>query len=173
VARLSLSLFDQLGKVHGMGEAERRLLHAAAVLHDIGDFVSYGRHHKHSLYLIANSSLPGFSPQEMAVVANVARYHRRSAPKPEHEAYAALDGRSRVRVTRLAALLRLADAMDREHAQKVYNVRAKVQGRVLKLRLEGQGDLLLEGWALKKKSDLLKVALGLAVEVEPRMGSEP
>ena len=119
VASLALSLFDQTRAVHGMGEKERRILHAAALLHDIGSFVSYTRHHKHSLYLISHSNLAGFTPRETLMVANVARYHRRSFPKPQHEPFTALQKDDRDKVSALAALLRLADAMDREHRQRV------------------------------------------------------
>lgn len=165
VARLSLSLFDQLSAIHGLGAADRKVLHAAALLHDIGSYVSYSGHHKHSHYLLSHSNLAGFGQREMGVLANVARYHRRSAPKAQHEAYAALDRRDKAAVVKLSSLLRLADAMDREHRQKVYFVKAEAKDGLLKLRLEGQGDLLLEGWSLKKKADLLQKAFGLALEV--------
>lgn len=165
VARLALELFDQLRQVHQLGEGDRAILQAAALLHDIGSFVSYNRHHKHSLYLIQQADLPGFAPAEIQRAANVARYHRRSLPKLEHEAYAALDLRGRAAVSKLAALLRLADALDREHRQKVSSLRANVSRGTLSLTLGGEGDLLLEGWALKRKADLLKKTYGLSAEV--------
>jgi len=172
VARLSLSLFDQLATVHKLGARDRRALHAAALLHDIGSYVSYSGHHKHSHYLISHSNLAGFGQREMEVVANVARYHRRSAPKAEHEAYAVLDRKEKAAVLKLSSLMRLADAMDRERRQKVYSVKAEVKDGLLKLRLEGQGDLLLEGWSLKKKADLLLRAFGLGLEVTSREREE-
>lgn len=165
VARLALDLFDQLPHIHRLGEGERAILQAAALLHDIGSFVSYNRHHKHSLYLIQNADLPGFAPAQIQLAAGVARYHRRNMPKLEHEAYAALDLRGRATVSKLAAFLRLADALDREHRQKVRGLKAKVSGGLLVLALSGEGDLLLEGWALKRKADLLKKTYGLSVEV--------
>ncbi|MGC8723439.1 MAG: HD domain-containing protein [Acidobacteriota bacterium] len=165
VASLALSLFDQTLAVHGMGEEERRILHAAALLHDIGSFVSYTRHHKHSLYLIAHSNLAGFTPRETLMAANVARYHRRSFPKPQHEPFTALQKDDRDKVSALAALLRLADAMDREHRQRVERIKVSVSRWALKVGLEGQGDLLLEAWALKRKSDLLQKVFGRPVEV--------
>ncbi|MEW6756811.1 MAG: Ppx/GppA phosphatase family protein [Acidobacteriota bacterium] len=165
VAALALSLFDQTAKVHGLGDPERTLLHAAALLHDIGSFVSYTRHHKHTLYLISQSNLAGFSARETLLVANVARYHRRSMPKPTHEAFAALDRRERFAVAALASILRLADALDREHQQRVQRVEAEAADSVLRLRVEGTGDLLLEGWSLKRKADLFTQTFGLRVEV--------
>ena len=164
VARHALSMFDQLGAFHGLGEADRRILHAAAILHDIGTFVSYNRHHKHSLYLISQSSLPGFSPKENLLVANVARYHRRGAPKLQHETYAVLEREDQRRVTRLAAILRLADSLDRDHRQTVRRVHVKLQRGGLRLELEGEGDMLLEGWALKKRADLFQRAFRLPVK---------
>jgi exopolyphosphatase / guanosine-5'-triphosphate,3'-diphosphate pyrophosphatase len=164
VAKHALSLFDQLRPLHELGEADRRILHAAAILHDIGTFVSYTRHHKHAMYLISESSLQGFSPRENFLVANVARYHRRGAPKPQHEGFAALDREERERVTRLAAILRLADSLDRDHRQTVRRVHVGLQKGSLRLGLEGEGEMLLEGWALKKRADLFQRTFALSVK---------
>jgi exopolyphosphatase/guanosine-5'-triphosphate,3'-diphosphate pyrophosphatase len=166
VGELSLSLFDQLKPLHGLGDADRRMLAAAAVLHDIGAFVSYKRHHRHSLYLIANSELPGFSPGEMRLVANVARYHRKGEPADDHEEFASLAAEEQGRVRRLAPLLRMADALDREHQGTVEAVRATVRDKELRLRLVGRGDLLLEKWALKRKAEFFTREYGLKVRVE-------
>ncbi|HYH81969.1 MAG TPA: Ppx/GppA phosphatase family protein [Longimicrobium sp.] len=166
VVRLSASLFDQLQKVHGLGPAERRMLLAAAALHDIGAFVGYKKHHKHSLYLIANSEVPEFTPREIEIIANVARYHRKGVPAEHHIAFTALPEDERQRVVKLASLLRIADALDREHLQAVTAVTARVtRGKKLKLEVEGEGDLLLERWALRRKSDLFTSTFGLEVEL--------
>src|SRR5262249_1465131 len=85
VAQLAVSIFDQTRSLHGLGGDARRMLRAASLLHEIGCFVSQAGHHRHSMYLIAASGLLGFSPDELQVVANVARYHRKAPPKPEHE----------------------------------------------------------------------------------------
>ena len=154
VTELSLSLFDQLRAVHGLGEEDRRLLSVAAMLHDIGMRISYQRHHKHSLYLISQSELPGMSDRQMLLAANIARYHRKREPTTRHESFAALTGEERDRVTKLAAVLRLADALDREHVGRVQSVRATVEKDRLSLELAGDGDLLLEQWALQKKAAL-------------------
>jgi len=165
VARLALSLFDQLGSLHGLGEADRRILHAAALLHDIGQFVSFQSHHKHSLYLIAHSELAGFNYAEMQLVANVARYHRKSEPASHQPFFAALDAVAQTRVRKLGAILRLADALDREHRAKVHGIRAKVSSSDLTLWLEGTGDLLLEGWSLKRKAQMFTSVFGRKVRV--------
>lgn len=165
VARLSLTLFDQLVDVHRMGDAERRILMMAAALHDIGQFVSYRRHHKHSLYLILNSDLPTVSAQERPLVALVARYHRRATPRSSHFLYADLRGADRRRVRRLAALLRLGDALDREHLQRVTGLHARVEGAELLLELEGHGDLLLEQWALRRKASMFVEEFGVDIRL--------
>jgi exopolyphosphatase/guanosine-5'-triphosphate,3'-diphosphate pyrophosphatase len=166
VSRLAASLFDQLRKVHGMGAAERRMLLAAAVLHDIGAFVGYKKHHKHSLYLITNSEVPELTQRETEIVANLARYHRKGVPAEHHEAFMALPADDKDRVVKLASILRIADALDREHLQAVRGVTARVtRGGKLKLDLDADGDLLLERWALRRKADLFATTFGLEVVV--------
>lgn len=165
VARHSLVLFDQLRDLHGLGASERRILHAAAWLHDIGAYVSYKRHHKHSMYLIAQCELPGFSASEVELVANISRYHRKSEPAPGHEEFARLKGADQRRVLALAALLRLADALDREHTGRIQGVTAELQPGKVVLRLEGKGDLLLERWALKRKAPMFEGVFERTIKV--------
>jgi exopolyphosphatase/guanosine-5'-triphosphate,3'-diphosphate pyrophosphatase len=156
VARLASALFDQLKPIHGMGEKERRILRTAALLHDVGGFVSYKGHHKHSMYLIARAELPGFTPREMHLMGAIARYHRKAAPSTLHPEFSQLPAADRERVRRCAALLRVADALDKEHRQKIQDVNVSVKGRIVQIRVEGANDLLLEQWALKKKDDLFR-----------------
>jgi exopolyphosphatase/guanosine-5'-triphosphate,3'-diphosphate pyrophosphatase len=165
VARLSLELFDQLRSLHGLGAVDRKILHAAALLHDIGQFVSFKGHHKHSLYLISNSELPNFSHKEMRLVANVARYHRKAHPAPHHHLYAELSSSEQDRVLRLSSLLRLADSLDRDHLQRIRSVQVKINGGHVSLYLDGPGGLLLEGWLLKKKSQLFSKVFGKKVKL--------
>lgn len=175
VARLALSLFDQLPDLHGLGEADRRILLVAAVLHDVGQFISYRKHHKHSLYLIFNSDVPNVSAAELQLVALVARYHRRAEPKEEHFLYGALGESERRRVRNLASLLRVADALDREHLQRVESVRPLPGKREMVLEVEGRGDLLLEQWALRKKARMFTHVFGLDVRLavaEPALGPQ-
>lgn len=160
VAHLALSLFDQLGHLHGLGEADRRILMGAALLHDIGQFVSYRKHHKHSLYLIVHSEFSVFSPSEITLVALVARYHRRAAPKPHHDLWVDLEPAHQARVLKLAALLRVADALDREHLQRVDSVRARLEDGSVLLVVRGRGELLLEQWSMEKKGALFQRAFG-------------
>jgi exopolyphosphatase/guanosine-5'-triphosphate,3'-diphosphate pyrophosphatase len=166
VARLSLSLFDQLKSVHKLGSTDRKVLLGAALIHDIGQVISYRRHHKHSMYLIHNSELPGVSGEDTPLVALVARYHRRAEPSDEHEFWAQLDGDRQQRVRKLASILRIADALDREHLQRVERVEAKVQGDKLKLETSGHGDLLLEQWAIARKAKMFRTTFDLEVVVD-------
>lgn len=173
VARLALSLFDQLQDLHGLGESDRRILLGAAVLHDVGQFLSYRKHHKHSLYLIYNSEVPNFSPDEIPLLALVCRYHRRAEPKPGHYLYKKLKKEDRERVGKLAAILRVADALDREHLQRVQSVEARIEAGELLLEVEGRGDILLERWALKKKGRMFQSVFGAEVRLttaEPSLG---
>lgn len=165
VAHLAGALFDQLAQGLDLTPQDRRLLTAAAVLHDVGSYISFKRHHRHTWYVVSQSELPGFTPREMQVVALVARYHRKGLPKLRHDGYGAIPREERARVDRLAGLLRVADALDREHRQSVRHVWARSGEGAVELALEGEGELLLERWALKRKADLFERAFGLAVEV--------
>jgi exopolyphosphatase/guanosine-5'-triphosphate,3'-diphosphate pyrophosphatase len=137
VARLAVRLFDDLGARHRLGPRDRILLHAASLLHDIGDFIRYEGHHKHSYYLIANSDVMGVTPAERAIMANVARYHRKSAPQLDHDNFRALSREDRGKVKAMAAILRVADALDREHRGKVGDVAGRLEGDTLILEVSG------------------------------------
>ena len=126
VARHAGQLFDDLQAVHAFSPRDRLLLLAGAILHDIGDYVRYDGHHKHSYYLIMHAEILGLTPDERVVVANIARYHRKSAPDMDHPNFRELDKVSRGKVRGLSAILRIADALDREHRGKVKEVRAEV-----------------------------------------------
>lgn len=156
VARLALSIFDQTRKLHGLGDAEREYLEAAAILHEVGFFVSSAQHHRHSYYLIRNAHLPGFTEEEKEILANVARYHRKSHPKPKHEGYARLDPGGRRLVARLAAILRIADGLDRSHAGRVRRVACRVGKRRVAFRLSARGPAELEAWGADRKKGLFE-----------------
>jgi exopolyphosphatase/guanosine-5'-triphosphate,3'-diphosphate pyrophosphatase len=165
VAKLVVKLFDDLASRHRLGPRDRILLHAAALLHDIGDFVRYEGHHKHSYYLIANSDLMGLTPAERAIVANVARYHRKTAPQVDHDNFRQLGRDDRGKVKAMAALLRIADALDREHRGKVTDVSGRVEAETLVLEVVGSPDRELEEWTVRAKAGLLKEAFGLDVRM--------
>lgn len=172
VADLSLELFDQTRSLHGLGAADRKILQAAALLHDIGQFVSFKGHHKHSHYLISNTELPNFSANEMRLVANVARYHRKAHPAPEHHLFAEISEADQERVLRLSAILRLADSLDREHVQRIQSVQVKIGDDDVTLYLDGTGGLLLGGRVHKKKSELFTEVFGKNVKLR-FVGQDP
>lgn len=163
VAELALTLFDALKDVHGLGARDRLLLELASLLHDIGFFVSSRQHHKHSWYLLGNSEIPGIAPAEQQILAVVARYHRRATPRLAHPEFAALAPASRVRVSKLAALLRVADALDRSHRNKVHALRVELKEDKVELHADEADDLTLERFGLRKKADLFRELFGLRV----------
>lgn len=167
VAKLSLSMFDQLTDLHGLGRSGRRILQTGALLHDIGQFISYRRHHKHSCYIISNADLPGLSSGELAMAALVARYHRRANPQPKHPGYGELPKADRDLVRKLAAILRVCDALDREHLSRVrkLEVRRTPEGFDLHARVRGASGL--ESWALRKKGHLFRDVFGGPVRFDP------
>jgi len=156
VTALSLSLFDQLKGMHRLGTGARDLLEHAAMAHDVGWHIGHSGHHKHSYYLIKNGDLEGFSPLELEVIANVARYHRKSPPKKSHEAFMSLAPPERDLVWKLAGLLRIADGMDRGHYGNVKKVKASVKRGKVVFRLLTQGDPELELWGGQNKTDMFE-----------------
>lgn len=155
-ARLAVKLFDETKALHSLSLDFRLLLEIAALLHDIGQFVGTVDHHKHTLYLVQVSPLIGLTDSQKAIVANVARYHRKSPPRSQHEFYRALSAKDRMAVSKLAAILRLADAMDNQHASKVHDFEVEYKKPRFTIKLVGEGDLLLEKWALMKKASMFE-----------------
>jgi exopolyphosphatase/guanosine-5'-triphosphate,3'-diphosphate pyrophosphatase len=160
VAELAMRLFDVLQEDHGLGGRERLMLRVAALLHDIGVFISVRAHHRHSQYVIAASQIFGLSNEETAIVGNIARYHRRGMPQKSHLPYVALDRQDRVVVNKLAAILRLANALDAEHLQKVTTLRIARRDRRYVLDIEGTGDLTMELLAASARADLFAEVFG-------------
>ncbi|HEY9296642.1 MAG TPA: HD domain-containing protein, partial [Phormidium sp.] len=154
VANFALSLFDQTrGVLHNWSEEERELLWAAAILHNCGHYISHSAHHKHSYYLIRNGELLGYTETDIEVMANLARYHRKSSPKKKHESYSKLASKvHRQIVSQLSAILRLAVALDRRQLGAIAGVNCEFspERRSLHLRLQPAhlDDCALELWSL-------------------------
>jgi len=146
VSKLALELFDQLGEVHGLPDSARPLLEVAALLHDVGNVVSYQKHHRHTYYLITSADIPGLADRERELVAQIARYHRRNLPDLGHPALGALTRTEAVMVRKLAMFVRLGDGLDRSHHQPVRAIRAKVSRAGVALALQARGPLDLELW---------------------------
>jgi exopolyphosphatase/guanosine-5'-triphosphate,3'-diphosphate pyrophosphatase len=163
VASLCRQLFRGLQDDHRLEPRYEVILYIAALLHEIGLFVSNASHHKHSLYIINNSEIFGLSRKDVRLVGLVARYHRRASPKPTHPGYATLDRESRVAVAKLAALLRVADALERSHSQRITEIRCKREPGRLVITVPKVDDLSLEQLALMQKGSLFEETFGMKV----------
>lgn len=166
VTALALHLFDACRPLHGLGLAARETLEYAALLHDIGYHISHRAHHKHSYYLIHNADLHGFSPVEIERMALVARYHRKSFPKPTHPEFQALPPAQQQEVLHLAACLRLAEGLDRSQFQNVATLSLALRHDALHLTLHTKADPQLDVWGAEQGTDLFTHLYGLPVTVQ-------
>lgn len=166
VAHLSLQLFDATRDLHGLGDREREWLEYGALLHDIGMHISYKAHHRHSYYLVRNGELRGMDPDEIEIVALVARYHRRGRPRRTHEGFARLPRPARRAVRVLAACVRLAEGLDRSHNQVIRDLEAQTADGECVLRLHATGDAELEVWAGLRQARPFGKAIGRTVRFE-------
>lgn len=165
VARLALSLYDKLEPLHKLAPACRVWLHHAALLHDIGQFVTYSKHHKHSLYLIANEEFPGLSETEQQAIAVIARYHRKSPPTDKHTEFMSLQPTTRDAVEKCSAILRIADALDREHRGLVTGVDVAFNDGTITLEVHAKGPVFLELSAAGKKGQMFEKVFGCKLAV--------
>ena len=166
VAQIAMTLFDALVDEHGLSIRQRLLLHIAALVHEVGDYIHTRAHHQHSFYILKHTELFGLTREEQSIVAHVARYHRRSCPKPSHGEYMALRRETRMVISKLAALLRLADALDVAHHQRSGDFRSRIQDQEFVIYLTGAADLALERRAVDMKGDLFEEVFGLKVRLE-------
>ncbi len=172
VTRLALSIFDQL--VAGLdahaepwgSPVSRELLESGALLHDVGYLIDYSKHHKHSYHLILHSGMPGFAHRELQIVANIARYHRRSKPKSSHENFSRMEKPDREVVRRLAGILRIADGLDRAHSQAVRAVRVEVdaQSEAVTFHVDSEEDPSVATWGAERKAALFTDSFDLEAE---------
>jgi exopolyphosphatase/guanosine-5'-triphosphate,3'-diphosphate pyrophosphatase len=163
VGALAVELFDQTAELHGLGSEDRELLEFGAFLHDIGEHVASTGHHKHGAYLVLHGQLRGFTPDEVQLLAGLARWHRRGEPK-------ATDDLPLVDVDRLrplVALLRVADGLDRGRVGTVEHVRARIGPSLVVLDLETRDDAELELWGARRKRDLFENVFGRDLELAP------
>ncbi len=165
VARLATDIFDRTAPLHGLSSTDRELLGHAGVLHDIGELISVSGHHKHGAYLIEHGRLRGFSPEDIAMLATLVRFHRGSDPKGSFAPYANMTPARRDDAECLLAILRLADGLDRGHAALVDRVDVEIDERKVRLILSGKGDLDLECWGVRHKRDLFERLFARRVEV--------
>ena len=166
VARLAVALFDQTRAIHGLTDREREWLEYASILHDVGVHISYERHHMHSYYLIKNGDLRGFEPEEVETIALIARYHRQGAPKRRHDEFGTLGRRMRRAVRTLAALLRLAESLDRSHTQAINTIELHDRGDDDLLQIRTAGDAELEVWAAMRHAAPFERLTGKPLRIE-------
>jgi len=168
-AWLASELFAQLHREHRLSERFEVILHVAAILYQIGLFINLRSSHKHAMYLIRNSELFGLSKHDLLLVGLVARYHRRSSPQPSHEGYAALPREDRVVVSKLAALLRVAIALDETRSGRVRQFRCLRQGKRIVIELPGSEDNSMEQLALRQNGSLFEEVYGVPVMLRSRV----
>jgi len=156
VARLALELFDQTHALHQLTATEREWLQYGALLHDIGCYIGYAKHQRHSYYLITHGDLTGFSADEIEVLASLARYHKGGGPKVAHENWRRLNPYLQAVVEKLASILRIADGLDRSHRQLVTGISCRVRSRKIELEVSARGDCEPELDAARKKANLFE-----------------
>ncbi len=174
VARLATQIFDDTKDLHQLNGQDRKLLQYATILHDIGYHIAHNNHHRHGLYLIKNSELPGFTGDEIAMMAAIVRYHRGSLPgratdarsRREHEDYYALERKQRTKVLRLASILQIADGLDRSHNQSIGNVRCEIIDRLAIFIAEPVGECELELWSAERKAGWFSEVFRVGVRFE-------
>ena len=156
VADLALRLFDQTQRLHELSQSDREMLEFAALLHDIGQHVSRKGHHRHAAYLVEHGELRGFEPAEVSFLAALVRHHRRGDPKPTEERFGRLEQVDRERVRKLAAILRVADGLDRGRRGAVFDLQASVGTDLVVLRLLTHDDAELELWGARRRRELFE-----------------
>ena len=172
VTRLAGQIFSSVAEPYCLGEREQQLLEAAAILHDIGYFINYTGHHKHSYHLIRHADLFGFTPRERELVAQIARYHRKSLPKSKHPEYQRLTKADRLLVSRLGGILRLADGLDRRRTSQVTGLDLLLSDSRFAIRMRGAGDLSVELFAAKAKGELFEQAFDRRLVLEHTLTHE-
>ena len=164
VADLAVSLFRQLAPTFDMRESDDDTIFASAMLQDVGYLINYEKHHKHSYSLILNSQLPGFSRHALEIVANVARYHRGANPKKKHGNFTRLSDNDQLRVKQLAAILRVAGALDRSHRQQVSRADVTVHPDHILVTIEATGDPEVDLWAARSRTELFCKAFNTEIQ---------
>ena len=162
VAGLARTLFSSLQPLHQLPMEFGKLLEAAAYLHDVGHYVSDASHHRHSYYLVSNSDMPGFTNRERELIANLCRYHRKSLPAGGHRSMGDGDGRA---LLKLIPLLRIADSLDRSHAQRIRSLTCHIQPGEVLIRLDSPVEVDLELWAAERVGEVFREVYGRSVQV--------
>jgi len=181
VARLAMQIFDDTKELHELSDQDRKLLQYAAILHDIGYHIAHNNHHRHALYLIKNSEMPGFTGDEIAMMGAMVRYHRGSLPRKsadsksrrEHEDYYALDRKQRGRLLRLASILQIADGLDRSHRQSISDVACRIEHNAVTFIPTLVAESELELWSAERKSTWFAEIFDVEVRFERLLPTTP
>ncbi|WP_018305316.1 HD domain-containing protein [Desulfitobacterium hafniense] len=166
VEKLALSLFDQTGKIHGLGQQERLYLQVAAILHAVGYFISFTDHQEHAYRIIRHHNIMGLSARDLILIANIVRYNTQESPSHQDENYEGLMDRDKIVVSKLAALLKLAEALDVSHKNKVEKVEVHRKGEQLIFTMYSWQDPFLEEWTFQNCSSLFEEVTGMQVIVK-------
>jgi len=161
VENLSLNIFDQIKRVHKLGDRERLYLQVAAILHDVGKYININQHDMHSCNIIRYQEIMGFSNRELNLIANIARYHSEDYPHRWHDNYRLMDEGDKIIVSKLVAILKLADALDISHKKQVVSLDITVSGRDICFNTKVRGDILLENWDFNNQSTFFEEVYGL------------
>ncbi len=167
-AKLAKQLFDQSRSLHNLGDEERLLLEVGALLHDIGHFINTIDHDKHGYYILKANRLIGLNEHQQELVASLVRYHRKAIPNIEDSNFKALPQKDRITVSKLSALIRLADGMDVSHTNHVTSATLIEKKNCWQLNLQGRGDLMIEKWALDKRRTLFEEIFGVQLEISDK-----
>ena len=167
IYRFAVKIFDTLKDTFRLDEKDKEYIEAACLLHDIGHSISHTQHHRHSYYLIRNSELLGFNDEEIEIIANIARYHRKSHPKEKHNEFEKLNPGNKEKVKMLAGILRIADGLDRGHSANVQNIQLSISGKVYKIGVlaEDSKDVTLEIWGVNMRKELFEEVFGYTAEI--------
>lgn len=165
VTATALFLYDELEDLHNLDPQARLLLHCASLLHECGGFIADASHHKHSQYIIQHSDIFGLSQSDIQLVALIARYHRNSTPKSSHSIYRDLDTLQQMRLSKIASLLRIADALDRSHSARSENITLNLTPQILNIHLTDVNDASVERIAMKSKGNLFQNIFGLEIHL--------
>lgn len=165
VSELAMSLFDQLRELHVLSEGERELLKYGALLHDIGYFVNRSGHHKHGQYIVMNAGISGFSNDEMIILGNIIRYHRKSLPTRDHFHFKVLNQQQRYVIRALAGILRIADNLDRGHRHLVESVRVRTQPETVKIEVNASDSVDIEIASAMEQKELFEQVFQRKLEI--------
>jgi len=161
VDQFAISIFNKTKEIHGLTDRDRVLLRLAAILHDCGKYINLENHHLHAYYLIKSLEIFGLSENDMEIISNIAKYHSHYLPSSQDEEFMRLSERNRLIIAKLVAILRISDALDRGHKQKITIQSVKLKDRELIIKVQAKDHVNLEVWSFKRKSQFFQTVFGI------------